>query len=298
MVTRARTLVLQSIITVGNYEYIFAWMFHQNGTVEFETRATGILATSLIDAGKLSNYGNVVSPGVLAANHQHLFCVRIDPMLEGSNNTVIQEESISIPTSEAENPYGNAWNVVKKPFEKSGFADASPQTARVFKIVNEKMLNPISRNPMGYKLVPQPSQLLLCNSTSLVRKRAKFAEHHIWVTRYRDGDFWAGGKFTNQSLVETDGVADYAARDEDVRNADVVLWHTYGITHNPRVEDYPVMPVEIMSVALKPADFFDCNPALDVPPSAQEANKSVLVERPVSVGFEAPKDCCEDEDKL
>jgi len=63
------------------------------------------------------------------------------------------------------------------------------------------------------------------------------------------------------------------------------------------VEDYPVMPVEIMSVALKPADFFDCNPALDVPLAHKK-----LIECPsgetFSVGFEAPKDCCEDEDKL
>ena len=132
-------------------------------------------------------------------------------------------------------------------------------------------------------MVPQPSQLLICDATSLVRKRAKFVEHHIWVTRYRDGDLWAGGKWTNPSLVEADGVADYEARNEGVRDADVMLWHTYGITHNPRVEDYPVMPVEIMSIALKPADLFKWNPALDVPPSLQDVNKIVLVERPSMV---------------
>lgn len=267
----------QTIITVGNYEYVFAWLFSQNGTVEFETRATGILATSLIDPGKKSLWGNVVSPGVLAANHQHLFCLRIDPMLDGSKNTVVQEESISMPLSEVENPFGNAWKIIKTPFEKSGFADAAPEHARIFKIVNEKSLNPVSGNPVGFKLVPQPSQLLLCDSASLVRRRARFAEHHIWVTKYRDGDLWAGGKWPNQSLEETDGLADYAARNDDVRGQDVVLWHTYGITHNPRVEDYPVMPCEIMTISLKPVDFFDRNPAIDVPPSNQTFNRSVLV---------------------
>lgn len=75
-ITRARNLVIQSIITVGNYEYIFAWIFMQNGNVELETRATGILSTQLIDDGKTSPWGNVVSRGVLATNHQHLFrCV-------------------------------------------------------------------------------------------------------------------------------------------------------------------------------------------------------------------------------
>lgn len=276
-ITRRRTLVVQNIITVGNYEYIFAWLFHQSGTIEFETRATGIVSTALIDKGKRSSWGNVVSPGVLAQNHQHLFCLRIDPMLDGSANTLIQEDSIPVPKSDEENPHGNAWRVVKTPFEKSTFADAAPEKNRVFKIVNENKLNRISGNPVGFKLTPQPSQLLLAGKNSVVRRRARFAEHHIWVTRYRDGDLWAGGKWTNQSLEEMDGVSDYAARNEDVRNQDIVVWHTFGMTHNPRVEDFPVMPVEVITVSLKPADFFEFNPALDVPQSTQEFNRSALV---------------------
>jgi primary-amine oxidase len=276
--TRARTLVVQTIITVGNYEYIFAWLFQQNGTVELEMRATGIVSTALVDAGKQSPWGNVVSPGVLAQNHQHLFCMRIDPMLDGDKNTLIQEDSIPLPESDDENPFGNAWKLVKRPFEKSTFADAAPDKNRVFKIINENRLNRISGNPVGFKLAPLPSQLILAGKNSVVRKRARFAEHHIWVTRYRDGDLWAGGKWVNQSLEETDGVADYAARKEDVRDQDIVVWHTFGMTHNPRVEDFPVMPVEVLTVLLKPADFFEGNPALDVPQSTQAFNQSVLYE--------------------
>jgi len=45
----------------------------------------------------------------------------------------------------------------------------------------------------------------------------------------------------------------------------------------PRIEDFPVMPCEIIKVSLKPVNFFDKNPALDVPPSTQEFNKSTLL---------------------
>ena len=37
------------------------------------------------------------------------------------------------------------------------------------------------------------------------------------------------------------------------------------------------MPCEILKIHLKPVNFFDKNPALDVPPSEQSFNKSVLV---------------------
>lgn len=167
--------------------------------------------------------------------------MRVDPMIDGPLNTLIQEDSVPVPQSEHENPHGNAWRIEKKPFEKSTFADAAPFSNRCFKIVNENHINPISQNPVGFKLVPQPCQLLLAGKDSVVRRRARFAEHHVWVTRYRDGDLWAGGKWTNQSLAETDGVFDYAARNEDVRNQDLVLWNTFGMTHNPRVEEFPVM---------------------------------------------------------
>ncbi|TQS32964.1 hypothetical protein Golomagni_06706 [Golovinomyces magnicellulatus] len=60
-VVRRRTLVLQTIITVANYEYIFLWHFDQTGAISFEVRATGVLSVSPIDAGKTSPYGNVVS---------------------------------------------------------------------------------------------------------------------------------------------------------------------------------------------------------------------------------------------
>ena len=280
-ITRARNLIVQSIITVGNYEYIFAWVFMQNGNLELETRSTGILSTQLIDSGKTSEWGTVVSPGVLAANHQHLFSLRVDPMIDGHFNTVVQEDTVPVPQSEHENPHGNAWRLEKTPFEKSGFADAAPFANRCFKIVNENNVNPISKNPVGYKLIPQPTPLILAGKDSVARRRARFAEHHIWVTRYRDGDLWAGGKWTNQSLEEMDGVFDYAARNEDIRNQDLVLWVTYGQTHNPRVEDFPVMPVDITTISLKPADFFTKNPALDVPQSTQKDNKSVLVSDPL-----------------
>ena len=48
---------------------------------------------------------------------------------------------------------------------------------------------------------------------------------------------------------------------------DLVVWHTFGPTHFPRVEDWPVMPVDYAKFTLKPYGFFDRNPALNVPSS-------------------------------
>lgn len=48
----------------------------------------------------------------------------------------------------------------------------------------------------------------------------------------------------------------------------------FGVTHVSRPEDWPIMPVEILRVHLKPSGFFDCNPGLDVPSAADKKSRN------------------------
>ena len=266
VVVRNRELVIQFIITLANYEYIFAYKFDQAGNVTIETRATGIVSVVNIDPGKSSSYGNIVSPGALAQNHQHIFCARIDPAIDGHKNTVLQEESHSVPQGPA-NPRGNYYEVRQSTVTESSAFDAAPQHNRVFKIVNTNRKNAISGKPVGYKFTPPATQLLLADKGSVQFDRAHFAQHHVWVTKYQDNELFAGGRYTLQSAREIDGVFDAAARNDKVDNEDVVVWSVFGLTHNPRVEDWPVMPIETLQVNLRPCDFFEVNPSIDVPSS-------------------------------
>ncbi|KAH8817084.1 copper amine oxidase-like protein [Xylogone sp. PMI_703] len=275
VVTRHRELVVQFIITLANYEYIFAYKFDQSGGIRCEVRATGIVSVVNIDKGKKSPYGNVVSPGALAQNHQHIFCVRIDPAVDGPKNTVLLEESHAVPFSEQRNPNGNFYEVVQTPIKRSTWVDAAPLDNRIVKIVNPSKINPVSGKPVGYKFTPAPTQTLLAQKDSTQARRAQFAQHHVWVTKYRDGELYAGGRFTLQSRDEVDGVADAVNRKDNVENDDVVVWNCFGLTHNPRVEDWPVMPVEILELYIKPVDFFTANPSIDVPSNRNLESKLI-----------------------
>jgi primary-amine oxidase len=279
-VVRDRQLVVQMICTVSNYEYIFAWKFDLAGGIELEVRATGILSTMPIssDAEVTLPWSTNVGPGVTAPNHQHIFSVRIDPAIDGFQNTVVYEDSVPLSSvSDMEDPFGVGYVAKTTVVDRASFAETNVETARVFKIRNDNIINPISRKPVAYKLQTVASQKMLMSPSSFSQKRAQFTQHDVWVTSYGDDELYAAGEFTNQSQEST-GVEQWAARKDNVENSDVVLWHTFGLTHNPRPEDFPVMPSEKMSVHLKPAGFFTKNPALDVPASHQTMNQSVMYE--------------------
>jgi primary-amine oxidase len=282
VVARSRILVLQTIITVSNYEYIFAFHFCQDASILYEVRATGILSTVPTNYGDDTKipFGTVVAPGVLAPYHQHLFCLRIDPAIDGQKNSVSIEESEAMPLG-GSNPFGVGYVTKNHYIEKEGGFDLDFNKARAFKFVNEAKTNPITKTPVGFKLMPFYSQMLLADKGSFHAKRSEYGQHAVWVTKYRDDEFFPSGRYTMQSMGG-EGIASAiqkraASGDQaSVRNSDVVVWHKFGSTHNPRIEDWPVMPSEKMMVGLKPVNFFLGNPGLDVAPSTQEKNKSVL----------------------
>jgi len=282
-VVRSRELVLQSIITVSNYEYVMAFIFNQAGEMHYEVRATGILSTQPIDHDlDLVGvpWGTVVHPGVLATHHQHIFSLRVDPMLGGlrAGNSLVYSEARPFPPSPDWNPHGTGFFVTETTVAESSGLDLDPAANRVFKIMNPSARNGVNGKPAAYKIVAPPFQPILAHPESFNFRRAEFADHSIYVTAHRDGELYAGGWYTNQSRGGA-GVRSWAARRDPVTDADIVVWVQFGINHIPRLEDFPVMPCEILRVALKPDNFFDRNPAIDVPPSQQAFNQSTLVQR-------------------
>jgi len=120
--------------------------------------------------------------------------------------------------------------------------------------------------PVGYALVPQGQPLLLAADEAAIRRRAAFATRHLWVTRYDPAERYAAGDLVNQH-PGGDGLPAYAAQDRSIDGEDIVVWHTFGSVHFPRLEDWPVIPVDTCGFTLKPVGFFDRNPTLDVPAS-------------------------------
>ena len=269
-VRRSRRLVISSIATVENYEYGFFWYLYQDGNIQFEIKLTGILSLGALPPGEKSPYGTLIAPQLYAPYHQHFFNARLDLDIDGPANSVYQIDVVADELG-PKNPFENAFSAKARLLEneKDACASLNLESARTWKIVNPNVLNAVGE-PVGYKFFPGDNCFPFASKNAWWRKRAGFVDHHVWVTPNRAEERHAAGDYPNQSQGG-DGLPKWTAQNRSIANTDVVLWYTFGHTHLPRPEDYPVMPTAYIGFMLKPNGFFTQNPANDVPPSAKKS---------------------------
>jgi primary-amine oxidase len=264
---RARQLIMSWIATVGNYEYGFNWIFHQDGTLVMEVDLTGIMQAKGVkpdESAHAEHFGHMVAEGVAAVHHQHFFNFRLDTDIDGTANSVVEMNTAALPAG-PRNPYANAFTMTETLLSKEKDAQrlVNMQTGRKWKVINPGAKNSLGQ-PAGYMLVPGENSLPYALPESSVRKRAGFLNAHLWATRFEPGEMNAAGYYVSQSKGG-DGLTRWTAANRPIENQDVVLWYTLGVTHIPRPEEWPIMTVHKASFKLIPAGFFARNPAIDVP---------------------------------
>ncbi len=264
-VRRARRLVVSSIYTIDNYEYGYYWYFGLDGSIEFEVKFTGIVLTLAAPADQPALHGTVVAPGLVAPHHQHVFSARIDLSVDGGSNSVYEVDAVA-PERGPLNPYGGSF-IEKSEIianERDSRRHLKPSAARHWRVVNPASLNRMGR-PVAYKLLPKSPVTPVAERDSSIGKRAGFMYADVWVTAADDAERYPAGDYPFQSAAN-EGLPSWVQQERNLEATEIVLWHTFGITHVPRLEDWPIMPVERAGFVLAPFGFFDRNPSLDVPP--------------------------------
>jgi len=89
--------VLRLVSAIGNYDYIFDWVFRQDGTIQIAVGASGIEQVKAVASrtvaddqdGRDTAYGHMVAEHTVAVNHDHFFCFRLEVDTDGVQNCFV-----------------------------------------------------------------------------------------------------------------------------------------------------------------------------------------------------------------
>ena len=279
---RKRDLVVRFAAVLGNYDYIFDWVFQQDGSIRVSIGATGIAETKSVaqasaeppepsssgDNGASKEpadaYGRFVDKNVVAVNHDHYFNFRLDLDVDGPNNSFLLDR-LAPKTLAPGLPRRSLW--VREPSvantENEAKLHMNMTSPALWRVVSSSRKNHVGY-PTSFQLVSGMNTHTLLSADDYPRRRAGFIDHHLWVTPYRPQERYAAGEYPTLSEPGK-GLPVWTKANRSIRNTDTVLWHTIGMHHMVRAEDWPIMPVLWHSFELRPFDFLDRNPALDLP---------------------------------
>jgi primary-amine oxidase len=262
-------LVLRTIPSVGNYDYIIDWVLTKAGIIRIEVGATGIDAVKGVRARTMNDLsatadtvsGTLVAPNLVGVNHDHFLSFRLDVDIEGASNTLVTRRLMPEGAT-GQNGHRGPWHAVDEAVTAEGPLDTSMHGApEIWRVINPDVTNALGQNP-GYEVRLEHSVMSLLPPDDAGQRRAAFSAAPLWVTAYDRSELYAAGPYPNQSR-DDDGLPAYVALHRPVADADIVLWCTMGFHHLPRPEDWPGLPTMWHSMSLVPDGFFARNPALD-----------------------------------
>jgi primary-amine oxidase len=150
---------------------------------------------------------------------------------------------------------------------------ANQATHRAWKVINPGQKNWVNM-PTAYKLEATNVVTPFLDPRSPSGRRSNFTSHHLRVTAFDREERYPAGEYMNHS-DGSGGVDDFIKQDRPIENADVVLWHVFGVHHQIRPEDFPVQPCIFTGFKLTPSGFFNQNPGIDLAPTVNVASCSV-----------------------
>src|SRR6478735_5172123 len=188
----ARELVVTESMAIGNYTYMIDYVFRLDGSIDVRAGATGTtLNRGIATNGTDERFGGTVSPNISAPNHQHFFNFRIDFDVDGPANRLVEANTQSVPST-----FGNAFSTTETAITTEGFRDINPTTTRHWAVESTTAQNAIGE-PTAYEIDPHDMARPYSDPSFEPLLHAPFAQHALWVTRYRDGELYAAGDYPN-----------------------------------------------------------------------------------------------------
>ena len=265
-------LVVRTIFEVGNYDYLVEFKFSLDGQIDVGFAASGQLFMSAYNK-KEEPFGTRVHDEALANIHAHYAGFKVDLDILGANNCV--EKEAIVYKARADIP-----ETANQPAKLNVPEKSLAIERTILQNELEGRVRVKNRHPTQYKVVS-------CNETNQWGYLRGYEIHHpntplaiydeafpgyqayhIVFAQHKESESFLSTHFDSMTRGEPympiTGAKGISNNAESLVDEDIVAWVGLGFYHLPRVEDNPVTNVVSSHFSLRPFNYFDENPSIDL----------------------------------
>ncbi|KAJ1136042.1 hypothetical protein NDU88_002468 [Pleurodeles waltl] len=259
-------LVIRTIATLGNYDYVFDFLFYSSGAIESRVHATGYISSSFYFADG-NDYGNRVGEHTLGTIHTHFIHYKADLDIGGTANHVVAHDM--------------EYETLEAPWRKGSTIHRPKLTRKVLKKENEAAFELQSKMPRNMQFASKKTnkwghersyriQIVsfagdYLPKDSTMEGAMSYARYKLAVTQRKEEEPHSSSVY-NQNDPWTPSV-NFSSfiNDEDIEDKDLVAWITTGFLHIPHSEDIPntVTAGNGVSFLLRPYNYFTEDPSVN-----------------------------------
>ncbi|XP_070704123.1 retina-specific copper amine oxidase [Pempheris klunzingeri] len=259
-------LVFRTITAIGNYDYMWDFIFYQSGSVEAKVHATGYISSSYLVDGNLK-YGHQVADKVLGNIHTHFISFKVDLDVLGVKNIFQTKdmEYVNVSLPWMPDRYAMIPQLVEKQLKTEGEAALryNTKTPRYLHIASNKT------NRWGHQRSYRLQVFSFAGDhlpeSQPEEKAMSWARYKVAITKHKDLEQTSSSLYC-QNNIWTPAVdfSKYIEDNENIEDEDLVAWVTTGFLHIPHAEDIPntVTVGNGGGVLLRPHNYFDEDPSI------------------------------------
>ncbi|XP_010584046.1 PREDICTED: membrane primary amine oxidase-like [Haliaeetus leucocephalus] len=258
-------LVIRSVATVGNHDYVWDFIFYQNGAIEGKVQATGYTSSSFLHGDGL-RYGNRVWEHTLGTICTHFINYKVDLDVGGVKNSLVAHDM--------------AFEMVRAPWSLEQQIERPRLTKKVLDTEDQAAFRLQSKMPRyiyfaangknkwghqrGYRIQITSFAGDHVPEASSMERAISWARYQLAVTRRKEEEPTSTSIYNqNDPWTPTVAFADFI-NNETITNEDLVAWITTGFLHIPHSEDIPntVTVGNSVGFLLRPYNYYDLDPSI------------------------------------
>ncbi|CAC5426360.1 AOC1 [Mytilus coruscus] len=266
-------LVIRTIMSVINYDYVIDYIFHQNGIVETKVSLTGYLSTSFYFTEE-EHYGGHLQKHIQAGLHNHLFNFKVDLDVKGTDNRF---ETLDIKPEFKQDPWNSRDHHQSKYEKHTRCTEQDAQYTYNFETPKYLLISNHNKSTeeglsRSYRIKFSGISKMQLPSDYGFAKSISWSRHQVTVTKRKDEEDTSSSIFAmwdaNDPVVN---FKNYSEDNENIIDEDLVAWITLGTQHIPHKENMPntLTAGSQLSFYLIPYNYFDEDPSMRSPDSVR-----------------------------